>query len=77
MTFEAGAKLLKAAQLREDDRIVCELSDIDPVAVEIRYHHCCYVKIYSKEIFGSLNRFESTEENDPYENVYAFITYQS
>ena len=48
MTFEAGDKLLQASEIRKDDRIVRELSERDPIAREVCYHHGCYVR-YAKK----------------------------
>ena len=50
MTFQAGEKLLNAAKLCKDDRIIRELSHIDPIAAEISYHHSCYVGYTKKNL---------------------------
>ena len=42
-----GGKLLKAAKIRQDERLLLDISDRDLVAIEARYHRTCYLK-YTK-----------------------------
>ena len=73
MTFEAGDRILQAARLREDDRIVRELSDSDPIAIEVCCHHSCYVWYTKKRSLDTLEKCEGPKAKDLYEEAYTSV----
>ena len=42
-----GGKLMKAAKIRQDERLLLDIEGRDLVAIEARYHRTCYLK-YTK-----------------------------
>ena len=65
MTFEAGQNLLRAAERKNDEHVLCELQGIDPIANEVHYHHVCYVR------YVKTKKTEAVP--DPYENAFKVI----
>ena len=44
MTATGSASLLKAAQIRDDRRLLLQIHGQDTIAIEIKYHKSCYVQ---------------------------------
>ena len=58
-TMMAGASLIEAAKVRDDQRLVLMLSDEDPIALEVCYHRSCY-RSYTciKSLVGQKNEID-------------------
>ena len=41
--YSSGRNVLEAAKIENNERIIRELLDKDPIAIELRYHHSCYL----------------------------------
>ena len=44
MTATGSASLLKAAQIRDDRRLLLQIQGQDTIAIEVKYHKSCYVQ---------------------------------
>ena len=73
MTFEAGKKLTQAAEIRQDFRILGEISNKDPIAMEVCYHHRCYVNYIRKRSLDHLQGTSMPEGEDPYDAAYKSV----
>ena len=61
MTATGSASLLKAAQIRDDRRLLLQIQGQDTIAIEIKYHKSCYVQYVRA---GALAKFEEQNCED-------------
>ena len=73
MTENAAEKLRRSAHLRQDDRMLTELSDRDLIAIEVRYHHSCYVKYTQRTLEREQMEETPKESQSKYENAFLSV----
>ena len=62
-TFEAGNALLKAALIRQDERMLLEVQGVDMIIRKVLYHTSCYGSCTHKKTLQKLAKIEVEAEN--------------
>ena len=73
LTVEAGEALRKAATIRDDQRVLMELADNDPIAKEVRYHRYCYQRYTLKRNLKALS-LKRKETKSAYDVAFEYIS---
>ena len=63
MTATGSASLLKAAQIRDDRRLLLQIQGQDTIAIEIKYHKSCYIQYVRAGALAKLEE-QNCEDED-------------
>ena len=76
MTDCGSASLLKAAQIRDDRRLLLQIQGQDTIAIEIKYHKSCYKEYVRPETLARLEEKNCEKEdlsNDSYSRAFTKV----